>query len=83
MCLRFHLHRKFDHSGVSGVSDNIAEGVVFDDGIAVIHWNTEDTSTNIYSSIAAIEKIHGHNGNTEIIFDDSPIKEEEIKKDGQ
>lgn len=82
MCLRFHLHRKVDHSGVSGVSDNIAEGVLFADGSVVIHWNSEHSSTNIYRDLKDLEKIHGHGGDTIVVFDDPlPSSEDDKKKD--
>lgn len=69
MLRTFHLARKIDVSGVSGVSDNIASGVQFDDGQVVIHWNTEHASIGIYKSLSDLEKIHGHNGCTQIVFD--------------
>lgn len=71
MCIRvFHLDRKEDVSGVSGVSDNIASGVVFDDGQVVIHWNTTHASIGIYKSILDLEIIHGHGGATKLVWDD-------------
>lgn len=82
MCLRFHLNRKVDHSGVSGVSDNIAEGVVFADGEIVVHWNSAHSSINIYHSLADLIKIHGHNGDTIVVFDDPlPICEGDKKSE--
>ena len=65
----FHLERKVDVSGVSGISNNIASGVEFDDGQVVIHWNTTHASIAIYKNILDVEMIHGHEGNTKIIFD--------------
>jgi len=70
MTRRLHLDRKQDVSGVSGISNNIASGVVFDDGQVVIHWNTAHASIAIYRSISDLETIHGHNGATIIVFDD-------------
>jgi len=81
MCLRFHLHRKVDHSGVSGVSDNIAEGVEFEDGSVVIHWNSEHSSTNMYASLQDLIHIHGHGGDTIVVFDDPLPSESDKKKD--
>jgi len=80
MCLRFHLHRKVDHSGVSGVSDNIAEGVLFQDGSVVIHWNSKHSSTNMYANLTDLERIHGHNGDTIVVFDDPLPPSESDKK---
>jgi len=70
MLKRFHLDRKVDVSGVSGISNNIASGVLFEDGQVVIHWNTENASIGIYKNISDLLKIHGHCGATELIWDD-------------
>ena len=86
MCLRFHLNRKVDHSGVSGVSDNIAEGVLFKNGEAVIKWNSEHSSIAIYHDLQDLIRIHGHGGSTTVVFDDPVVeleKKEEINKDGK
>ena len=69
MTRRFHLERKKDISGISGCGF-VAEGVVFDDGQAVLHWKGEHSCTNVYKSIKDIEYIHGHGGSTVIVFDD-------------
>ena len=66
---RFHLHRLEDESGVSGTGI-IAEGVVFTDGTTVLRWMTEYKSTAVYNSLEECEKIHGHNGKTQIIWKD-------------
>lgn len=66
---RFHLLRHEDETGTSG-EGVVAEGVVFTDGTAVLHWTTQYKSTAIYHSIEELEKIHGHNGRTEIIWRD-------------
>jgi len=67
---RFKLHRKVDETGVSGTG-LIAEGVQFTDGTACLRWRTRTNSTGIYDSMADLEKIHGHNGQTEVIWVDS------------
>jgi hypothetical protein len=83
MCVKlFHLDRKKDVSGVSGVSDNIASGVVFDDGQVVIHWNTACASIAIYKSLSDLEAIHGHEGCTKIVFDE-PAGTNEMKKENK
>jgi hypothetical protein len=77
MCIRvFHLDRKIDVSGVSGVSDNIASGVVFDDGQVVIHWNTNHSSIGIYRSVEDLLHVHGHQGCTTVVFEDVAEKKE-------
>ena len=66
---KFHLQRHSDASGVSGLG-RVAEGIVFSDGKAVLHWLSACSSTNIYDNWEAIKQIHGHGGDTEIVFDD-------------
>ena len=72
MLRRFHFERLKDVSGVSGCG-RIADGVVFEDGTAVVHWESEHPSTNLYKSIEDVEFVHGHQGNTKIVFDDPEI----------
>jgi len=64
----FRLQRQKDISGVSGTGI-VAQGVVFDNGWVALCWLTETSSVVIYKDIAHVEKIHGHSGNTTIIFD--------------
>lgn len=63
---RFVLRRSIDATGISGTGD-VAEGVRFSDGTAVIRWSTgEHRSTVIWSSVEAAEAVHGHNGATRV-----------------
>jgi hypothetical protein len=62
---RFVLMRAEDETGISGTG-RIADGVEFQDGVAVIRWNTETASTAIYGSIEDIVTIHGHGGKTTV-----------------
>jgi hypothetical protein len=64
---RFKLVRVEDESGISGVGD-VAFGVEFADGVSVIRWSTKHRSTAIYNSIMEIEKIHGHDGKTVVVW---------------
>jgi hypothetical protein len=64
----FHLLRLQDESGVSGTGW-VAEGAVFSNGWAVLVWPTDTPSLNFYPSIEDVEAIHGHGGQTRIIFD--------------
>ena len=66
---RFHLLRLEDESGVSGTGV-IAEGCVFTDGTTILRWTTEHKSTAIYNSLEECEKIHGHNGQTQVVWKD-------------
>ncbi len=68
---RFVLRRNEDFSGVSGVGD-VAEGVEFSDGTAALRWRTGTASTAVYSSVADVETIHGHEGRTIVAWVDEP-----------
>jgi len=63
----FYLERIKDKSEVSGTG-KVAWGVVFPDGVAVLRWITAGGSTAVYDSIESLEKIHGHDGMTKIIY---------------
>lgn len=64
----FYLKRSEDKSEVSGTG-KVAWGVVFPDGIAVLRWTRAGSSTAVYDSIESLERIHGHDGRTEIVYD--------------
>lgn len=66
---RFHFERSEDISGVSGLG-LVADGVKFDDGQVVLHWEGNHSSINIYKSIEDLMFIHGHGGLTKLIWDD-------------
>lgn len=67
--LLLHLERKVDHSHVSGTG-RVAEGVLFvETGEVVIQWLSDHPSTIIFHSLADLEAIHGHNGDTIVVFD--------------
>jgi hypothetical protein len=66
---RFHLHRMKDETGKSGIGI-VAEGLVFTDGTAVLRWMSATPSTLIFASQEQMEKIHGHDGKTTIIWKD-------------
>lgn len=79
---RFHFERREDASGVSGCG-KVAEGIVFSDGRVAIEWLSACPSTNIYNSLEDVDRIHGHEGKTQIVFDDpAEPKKEETNKDG-
>lgn len=68
---RFHLKRIEDVHGVSGTGV-VAEGVQFTNGYVCLTWLTPLTSLCIYHSVVVLEKIHGHDGRTIVVFDDPP-----------
>jgi hypothetical protein len=66
---RFVLDRKTDVSGVSGIGV-VAQGVEFDDGVAVVRWLGDTPTTTIHDSIASVRAIHCYNGATTIRWTD-------------
>lgn len=66
---RFELHRDTDTSGVSGTGV-VVEGVEFTDGTVAMRWLSEHTSTVVYSGIADVQAVHGHNGATRVVWID-------------
>lgn len=68
----FELHRDTDVSGVSGTG-KVAEGAIFSDGEAVIHWLGEwPTTTPHPKGITSIRAVHGHGGATRVVLPDDP-----------
>lgn len=63
----FWLKRLKDIHGVSGTGV-VAEGVVFENGKCALNWLTPTSSVGIYDNMEVLEKIHGHEGKTKIIF---------------
>ncbi len=66
---RFYFIRNTDVSGVSGTGV-VAEGVQFSDGVVAIRWRTELASTVIWDDVEQAIKVHGHDGATELIWED-------------
>lgn len=66
---RFHLDRAEDVSGTSGTGV-VAEGVLFSTGKAVLAWTTRYRSVAVYDSMAELERIHGHDGRTKVVWVD-------------
>lgn len=64
---RFELRRNFDSSGVSGTGV-VAEGCEFTDGVVTIRWLGKRQSTVIHPGIDNVIAIHGHTGNTRIVW---------------
>jgi len=73
----FELQRDQDETGVSGTG-KVAQGVEFDDGICALRWLTATSSTAIYASAAELVTIHGHGGQTRMVYLPTP----EIVVDG-
>ena len=67
----FRLIRDVDVTGVSGTGV-VAEGIEFTDGRCAIRWIVgEHRSTVAWDSITSVHAIHGHGGNTRIVFQNS------------
>jgi hypothetical protein len=66
----FDLVRDADVSGVSGVG-RVAEGVIWSDGEAAIHWlGRFPTTTPHPKGIVSVKEVHGHGGSTRIVLND-------------
>lgn len=65
---RFILNRETDITGISGTGI-VAEGVRFTDGTAVLRWLSAYRTTVTHDKgMASVRAIHGHVGNTEIVY---------------
>ena len=60
---RFQLFRKTDPSGVSGTGI-VAMGVQWPDSTVSLRWLGPDAAFANWQSIEAVERIHGHGGQT-------------------
>jgi hypothetical protein len=67
MLHQFILVRKKDLTGTSGTGI-VAEGVVFEDGQAVLKWLRKPYSLGVYPSLKNLLDVHGHEGNTQVRF---------------
>lgn len=65
---RFELHRHDDVTGVSGTGV-VAEGVLFDNGQAVVRWKGEYGTVVFHpQGLKSIKAIHLSHGGTEIVW---------------
>ncbi len=70
---RFHFNRVEDASGISGVG-RVADGVLFDNGLIALAWNSMHKMVGIYTSFAEMVAVHGHDGDTEVVWVDPDPK---------
>lgn len=75
----FKLNRMVDETGISGTGV-VAQGVVFDDGTCVLRWLTESPGTTMFDNVEDLEKVHGHGGKTQIVYDPSVTKRAGVTK---
>lgn len=68
---RFELHRDVDVTGISGTGV-VAEGIVFSDDVAVLHWISQWPSSIVHyeRGIESILHVHGHGGATRLVWID-------------
>jgi len=64
---RFQLIRDVDVTGISGTGP-VADGVLWPNGWCSVMWRTQWFSLVAYPSLEHVEHIHGHNGQTRIVF---------------
>lgn len=65
----FVLNRKVDATGISGTGV-VAQGVEFTDGSVALRWLGDWPTSVVFHDrgAAGIEHVHGHGGNTEIVW---------------
>lgn len=66
---RFLLMRDVDVTGTSGTGE-VAEGVMFRSGQVALTWLSPYTSVAVYANMEVVEHLHGHGGNTRIVWID-------------
>lgn len=69
---QFHLVRMEDESGVSGTGI-VGEGVVFSNGKVALTWLSGINSVLIYDSVSDLDKIHGHQGKTRVVYNEVKV----------
>ena len=66
---RFYFVRQTDVSGTSGTGA-VCEAVLLSDGRVILRWLTYLSSIAIYNSLEDAIAIHGHDGQTDVIWVD-------------
>lgn len=64
---RFYLERSKDSSGVSGIG-TVADGCEFPSGKITLAWRGSWPSIGVYDSMKHVLAIHGHGGDTEVVW---------------
>lgn len=54
-------------SGVSGTG-HVADGVEFSDGTVAMRWMGKTPTTTMHENMASVQKVHGHDGATRIVW---------------
>ena len=78
----FVLQRTTDVSGVSGTG-TVAHGVEFPDGCVALRWVGGNPTSVVFhdNGIASVEAIHGHGGNTRIVWTSEDMGERAAEMD--
>jgi hypothetical protein len=66
---KFYLYRFQDIHGKSGVGV-VAGGVIFDNSMCAMSWNSDIPTVTTYSNIMDVERLHGHEGRTILVIED-------------
>ena len=66
---RFVLDRKHDATGTSGTGV-VAEGILFSNGKVALTWFSHYGAVNVYDSMEVVKVLHGHGGNTDVVWID-------------
>jgi len=75
----FYLLRHVDLTGTSGTGI-VAMGAIFPSGQVFLEWVASNhVSWNMFDNVDDLMLIHGHDGNSEIVFGDPP-KDKRKKK---
>lgn len=64
----FYLLRHEDLHGHAGLGV-VAEGVIFDDGSAVMTWLTKWKTVTTFECVQAVHELHSHQGRTEVVVE--------------
>lgn len=75
----FFLYRHKDVSGTSGPGV-VAEGAIFDNGMVAMTWLSKFKTVTMFPDIKTVEKIHSHDGATEIVIEGRKSHLEKFEK---
>lgn len=66
----FYLLRHEDVSKNSGTGV-VAEGIIFDNNMVAMTWLSKYPTITVFPNISTVEKLHSHEGKTEVIIQGS------------
>lgn len=78
----FYLQRKTDLTGISGTGV-VAWGVQFPDGVVALRWTSRTPTSVVFhdAGIESVRAVHGHGGDTEIVFLDGGVELQDADED--